>query len=98
MSFHVYRIYNDRTMKNILTIAFFLLIGGQAISQIPEDALRMGWQAPGGTARNQAIGGTMGSLGGEITSVFVNPAGLGFFKLSEIVLTPGYTIAKGKAS
>jgi hypothetical protein len=85
-------------MKNILTIAFLLMIGRQAISQIPEDALRMSWQTPSGTARNQAIGGAMGSLGGEITSVFVNPAGLGFFKLSEIVLTPGYTIAKGKGS
>ena len=85
-------------MKNTLTIAFLLLIGSEAISQVPEDALRMSWQTPSGTARNQAIGGAMGSLGGEITSVFVNPAGLGFFKLSEIVLTPGYTIAKGKGS
>ncbi|HEX6426748.1 MAG TPA: aromatic hydrocarbon degradation protein [Niastella sp.] len=83
-------------MKNTITIAFFLLIGGQAMSQIPEDALRMSWQTPSGTARSQAIGGAMGSLGGEITSVFVNPAGLGFFKLSEIVFTPGFTIAKGE--
>ena len=85
-------------MKHTLTIAFLLLIGRQAISQVPEDALRMGWQTPSGTARNQAIGGAMGSLGGEITSVFVNPAGLGFFKLSEIVLTPGFTIAKGEGN
>lgn len=81
-------------MKNIITIAFFVLTGNQAISQLPEDVIRMSWNVPSGTARNQAIGGAMGSLGGEITSTFVNPAGLGFFKLSEIVLSPGFTLAK----
>jgi hypothetical protein len=74
-------------------IALLFLTGAQAMAQLPEDALRMSWQAPSGTARNQAIGGAMGSLGGEITSTFVNPAGLGFFKLSEIVFTPGFTLA-----
>jgi hypothetical protein len=68
------------------------------MAQIPEDALRMSWQTPLGTARNQAIGGAAGSLGGEITSMYVNPAGLGFYKLSEIVLTPGFTLAKSKGS
>jgi hypothetical protein len=85
---------NERTMKNTITIAFLVLIGRQAMAQLPEDALRMSWNAPSGTARSQAIGGAMGSLGGEITSTFVNPAGLGFFKLSEIVLSPGFSLAK----
>lgn len=85
-------------MKNTITIAFLILIGQQAISQLPEDALRMSWNAPLGTARNQAIGGAMGSLGGEITSTFVNPAGLGFFKVSEFVISPGLTLAKSKGS
>jgi hypothetical protein len=57
----------------------------------------MSWYAPSGTARSQAIGGALGSLGGEITSTFVNPAGLGFFKVSEIVLTPGFTIGHSDA-
>ena len=85
-------------MKNTIRIAFFVLIGSQAMAQVPEDVLRMSWHAPSGTARNQAIGGAMGSLGGEITSTFVNPAGLGFFKLSEIVLSPGFTLAKSDGS
>src|SRR6187397_1846729 len=85
-------------MKHILTIAFLLLIGRQAISQIPEDALRMSWQTPSGTARNQAIGGAMGSLGGEITSIFVTPAGIGFYKNSEFVFTPGFRWTKTKRS
>jgi hypothetical protein len=58
----------------------------------------MSWNTPFGTARHQAIGGAMGSLGGEITSTFVNPAGLGFYKNSEFVLSPGFQFHKTKGS
>jgi hypothetical protein len=59
-----------------------------AFAQVPEDALRYSWYPPSGTARNMAIGGAAGSLGGDITSAFVNPAGLGFYKTREFVFTP----------
>lgn len=75
-----------------------LLAGQQAMAQIPEDALRMSWNVPSGSARSQAIGGAMGALGGEITNLWVNPAGLGFYKTSELVLSPGFTIAGSKSS
>jgi hypothetical protein len=68
------------------------------MAQLPEDVIRMTWFAPSGTARSQAIGGAIGSLGGEITSTFVNPAGLGFYKVSEFVLTPGFTLGHSDAS
>ncbi|WP_207512842.1 OmpP1/FadL family transporter [Longitalea luteola] len=83
-------------MKYTVTIAVVLMIGHQAMSQLPEDVIRLNWNVPSGTARSQAIGGAVGSLGGEITNTFVNPAGLGFYKVSEIVLTPGLTLAKSK--
>ena len=66
-----------------------LFIGQHLCAQIPEDALRASWTTPSGTARQQAIGGAMGSLGGEISSNFVNPAGLGLYRTNEIVITPG---------
>src|SRR5688572_19084538 len=83
--------------KKIYIIAC-LFLAQQAFSQTPEDALRMTWNTPFGTARHQAIGGAMGSLGGEITSTFVNPAGLGFYKNSEFVLSPGFQFHKTKGS
>ena len=46
----------------------------------PEDALRYSFYPQNGSARNLAIGGAMGSLGGDITATYVNPAGLGFYK------------------
>lgn len=85
-------------MKNTLTIALLLMAGGRAMAQVPEDVMRLNYNLPSGTARNQAIGGAMGSLGGDITSTFVNPAGLGLYKVSEIVLTPGFTLANSKSN
>ena len=44
-----------------------------------------------------AIGGAMGSLGGDISALFVNPAGIGFFKTGEAVVSPGYNFIKNKS-
>jgi hypothetical protein len=77
-------------MKNLAFLISFSLISLTSLAQLPEDALRLSWFVPSGTARQQAIGGAMGSLGGDITATFVNPAGLGLYKTSEIVLSPGY--------
>lgn len=65
-------------------------------AQAPEDALRYSWTTQSGTARNQAIGGASGSLGGEFSTLFVNPAGLGFYKTDELVITPAYNIFNNK--
>ncbi len=79
-------------------LLFFLLsaCGLTTQAQTPEDALRYSWLTQNGTARNMAIGGAMGSLGGEISSTFVNPAGLGFYKNSEFVFTPSFTMKRNK--
>jgi len=69
-----------------------------ASAQLPEDALRASWTTPGGTAREQAIGGAMGSLGGDLTAAFVNPAGLGIYKTRELVLSPGWRFLNDKGS
>src|SRR5579871_1088902 len=71
-----------------------LLICQYSFAQLPEDALRLSWNTPSGTARQQAIGGAIGSLGGEISAVFVNPAGLGMYKNSEFVISPGFRFLK----
>ncbi len=85
-------------MNKKLYFIFICLCSQQLFAQTPEDALRMSWITPSGTARHQAIGGAMGSLGGEITSTFINPAGLGFYKNGEIVFSPGYRFTKTKGS
>jgi hypothetical protein len=73
-----------------------LFVGLRVTAQLPEDALRASWTTPGGTARQQAIGGAMGSLGGDITAAFINPAGLGLYKTSELVISPGWRFLTDK--
>lgn len=77
-------------LKYFTAMGLFLWV--QASAQIPEDALRNSWTTPGGTAREQAIGGAMGSIGGDITAGFVNPAGIGVYKTNELVVTPGWQL------
>ncbi len=69
-----------------------------AFSQEPADALRYSWTTQGGTARQQAIGGAMGSLGGEISTTFVNPAGLAFYRTGDFVFTPNLNLIKSKST
>ena len=68
------------------------------LAQEPEDALRFAWNVQSGTARTQAVGGAMGSLGGDITATFVNPAGLAFYRTGDVVFTPSYNFGKTSAT
>lgn len=85
-------------MKKILLIASALTLYIFSFAQEPADALRYSWYVPGGSARTQAVGGAMGSLGGDVTASFVNPAGLAFFKTGDFIFTPNYQFQKTKAS
>ena len=76
----------------------FLLITNSVLAQAPEDAIRYSFFPQNGTARNLAIGGVMGSLGGDINATYTNPAGLGFYKTGEFVLTPGFFLNSNKAT
>jgi hypothetical protein len=83
-------------MKKIYFILLASFTSSLALAQIPEDALKLTWSPTYGTARNQAIGGTMVGLGGEITAAHSNPAGLGFYKNGEFVFSPGFSFGKNK--
>jgi len=85
-------------IKRICTLCPSLLVTFFLQAQLPEDALRMAYIRPNGTAREQAIGGAMGSLGGDITANFINPAGLAFYKTAELVFTPGWAFDATKTS
>lgn len=84
-------------MKRYLLV-LTIIIPTAIFAQIPEDALRYSFYPQNGSARNMAIGGAMASLGGDITATYVNPAGLGFYKTGEFVLTPGFLLNNNKAN
>ncbi len=86
-------------MKKYFLIAMLLFTAAIAsFAQIPEDALRYGYFQQQGTARSIAIGGAMGSLGGDISALYVNPAGLAMYRTREIVISPGFAINNNKAA
>ena len=87
----------DPGMKRILLPIGLLIAGTAAMAQSPEDALRLGTSNSFGTARQLAIGGAMTSLGGEISATYINPAGLGMYRTSEFVLSPGFGLYNGKS-
>ncbi|MBN3519975.1 outer membrane protein transport protein [Algoriphagus lutimaris] len=56
-----------------------------------EDAYRFSHVKPAGSSRVMAIGGTQWSLGGDVSNIAGNPAGLGFFRTSEASISLGYS-------
>src|SRR5678816_3330997 len=85
-------------MKSILFVMTIVLSAGWCFGQEPADALRYSWYTQSGTARQQAVGGSMGSLGGDISATFVNPAGLAFYRTGDFVLAPLYQFQNTKAT
>lgn len=54
-----------------------------------QDALRFSQINQVGTARFSGMAGSGSVLGGDLSSAFLNPAGLGFYNRSQFVFTPG---------
>lgn len=84
-------------MRVIVTLGF-ILFSSVLFAQEPADAIRYAWLTPQGTARAQSIGGAVTALGGDITALYTNPAGLGMYKTSEFVLSPGFSFFNNKTA
>ncbi|PUZ22562.1 hypothetical protein GA0116948_109161 [Chitinophaga costaii] len=85
----------------IKKIAFTFAIGiafMSAQAQDKTDVLRYSELNPGGSSRAQAIGGATGSIGGDYSSIFSNPAGVGFFKSSELAFSLDFQQANNKST
>jgi hypothetical protein len=76
--------------KYTLTVLLSLGLTAAVFAQVAEDALLISRSLPAGTARFQGFGGAGVALGGDISSAYLNPAGLGFYNRSQAVLTPGF--------
>ncbi|NDV67865.1 OmpP1/FadL family transporter [Dysgonomonas sp. 25] len=84
-------------MKRRLIVALSLILSTGAIyAQGEMDAYRFSQNELRGTARSVAMGGAFGALGGDISGVAINPAGIGIYKSSEIVTTLNFQNTKVK--
>jgi hypothetical protein len=79
--------------KNIIILTGFLLPVSSAFAQYAEDALRFSQTDQGATARLRGLGGAQTAVGGDLSSMAANPAGIGLFTKSEFSFTPGFSNA-----
>ncbi|MEM6298547.1 MAG: hypothetical protein AAF740_07665 [Bacteroidota bacterium] len=93
---------NQRFIFGLLIALTFISASAQAqFSQsfgYFEDALRYSQTQTGGTARMQALGGAGTAVGGEISSAWLNPAGLGMMQHSGFFGSPFLTVGSTDAS
>jgi len=68
-----------------------------ASAQYSADAIRFSGTQPGSTSRIKALGNANVSVGGDLTSISGNPAGLGFFTRSELSITPEFNMNKANS-
>lgn len=86
-------------MQKLLgTLALSLLCVGATQAQSETDALRYSYLNQSGTARANAMGGAFGALGGDMSSMFTNPAGLGLYRKSEFSWTTGFSSNKASTT
>ncbi len=75
--------------KIIIVAAIFISVTSFSVyTQNISDALRYSYLTPGGTARFMSMGGSFGALGGDFSTLSINPAGIGVYRSSEITFTP----------
>ena len=72
-------------MKRNLLFIIALFVCTVSFGQGEIDAYRYSNDDLSGTARGQAMGGAFGALGGDVTGVAINPAGIGIYRTSEIL-------------
>jgi long-subunit fatty acid transport protein len=74
--------------KQLLFIVFVTQCAFLLNAQNDIDAMRYSQLTFGGTARFASMAGSMGALGGDISTLSFNPAGIGVFRKTELSLSP----------
>ena len=78
---------NSLKMKKYITLVLFGLTVTTMQSQDITDAIRFSQENLNGTARFRAMGGAFGALGGDFSSLNVNPAGSAIFANNQVTFT-----------
>ncbi len=85
-------------VKTIILSAMSLMATSLINAQTYEDVLRYSQPQYSGTARSVGMGGAFGSLGGDFSSLSINPAGIGAYRSSEFSFTPAITLNKTESN
>ena len=80
--------------RNYALIVIMVLLPQLLLAQTFSDAFRMSYNQIQGTARSAGMGNAFGALGGDFTSLSINPAGSAVYQSGEFVITPGFYFNK----
>ena len=75
-------------MKKYILLSGLLVTGTMAFAQAEFDALKYSLTDISGTARYVSMSGAFGALGGDMSTLGMNPAGIAVFRSSELSITP----------
>ena len=90
-----------RTFKIFALTAGAALVSASAMAQTPspEAMLKLSqYNYSFGTARSAALGGAFTSLGADLASMAINPAGLGMYQSSDVGFSPSVTSSTMKSN
>lgn len=77
-------------MKQLIFISTILIAGLTVKAQNEFDALRYSQLDHYGEARFNAMGGSFGALGANMSALSINPGGIGVYKSSDFSFTPSF--------
>lgn len=81
------------SQRTLAVAALLTLCCTAAFAQDERDAARFSFLQPQGTARSIGFGNALGSIGGDFSTLAVNPAGIGIYRSSEITFSPSLTFS-----
>lgn len=79
-------------------MALAVLCLGSANAQTVYDAAKIAGRELNGTARFVGMGGAMSALGGDISTIRTNPAGIGIYRSNDVMATFGYSITSTESN
>lgn len=77
-------------MKQFITILITVLLTTTAFAQGSDDAFQFSQNQYKGTAKAMGMGNAMGAVGGDMTAICINPAGMGLYHGNELTATMGF--------
>ena len=85
-------------MKKIIIISIIsCTLTGAVWAQSSDDAMLFSRNYSGGTARSVGMSGAFGAIGGDLSVLSTNPAGLAVYRGSEFTFTPGLVFTSTNA-
>lgn len=84
-------------MKKISSLLALLSLPGMALAQSVPVAYTLSQHDLRGTARFISMGGAFGALGGDLSTLSQNPAGIGIYRSNEVGFTVGLDMLNSKS-